>query len=151
VLRTRAPAYVRDDALLAIARGVRSNHRDQLECLGRLLTSPSDAGTVVAGFLARWSGALSLEDIALAAAQRYDVPLAAIYSDARTRTAADARRACYYLSRRLLGRPYAAIGRHFGRRGHTTVLDACRVLQNRPGPEVRSLLRELQKLDAARI
>jgi chromosomal replication initiation ATPase DnaA len=58
--------------------------------------------------------------------------------------AADARHACFYLARKLLGEPYARIGDHFGGRDHATVLQACRRIESEEGP-VRDRLRRLER------
>ncbi|HEX7901698.1 MAG TPA: helix-turn-helix domain-containing protein [Planctomycetota bacterium] len=120
-------------ALEVIAAEVRSSHKDQAQCAAKLLErgapTPSAARAVAAEFLSHWSQGLTYADIARAVAESFGVAMTAIYADERSRTAADARQACFYLSRKLLGRPYAAIGDHFGGRDHATVLHACHKLE----------------------
>ncbi len=120
-------------SLEAVAADVRSGHKDQFHCVSRMLelgaTTPGAARSAVAEFLNRWSRGLSYADIVRSVAETYGVAMTSIYSDERSRAAADARQACYYLSRKLLGRPYAAIGDHFGGRDHATVLHACQKLE----------------------
>lgn len=158
LLRSRSPSSVPDEPLRLLAERITSSPRDLLECLRSLLdseTAPSlsAADKAASEFLNRWSGGLSFEDIARAASEQFGVRLCDLYSDVRTRTAVEARHACFYLSRRLLGRPYEMIGRHFGDRGHATVLDACRALQRTRRSEVRTALKKLERrlTDAHRV
>jgi chromosomal replication initiator protein len=120
-----------------IARHVRSSHKDQLHCLVRVLEergpTPASARAVVSEFLNRWSGGLTLEDIVRAVAASFGVAVRQIHSGDRSRDATEARQACYYLARRLLGHPFAQIGEHFGGRDHTTVMEACRKIEAQNG------------------
>lgn len=146
VLAAAAPAVPRP-VLDYIAAHVRSSHADQLRCLSRVLRDgpPGLAGAraAVSEFLNRWSQGLTYGDIVRAAADCFGVPMTAIYADERSRAATDARRACYYLARKLLREPFAHIGEHFGGRDHATVLEACRRLERDPG----ELLLRLQRLE----
>ncbi len=143
-LRACAPPGTPPSALDVIARAVRSSHKDQLWCLARLLehASPTAAAAraLADGFLARWTPGPTCEEIARAAAERFGVSVGEIYAARGTRRAADARRACFFLARRILGKPFAEIGRHFGGRGHSTVLAACRTASRR-GPLRERILR----------
>jgi chromosomal replication initiator protein len=134
-------------SLEVIASEIRSSHKDQAHCAAKLLergpTTPSAARAVAAEFLSHWSRGLTYADIARAVAESFGVAMTAIYADERSRTAADARQACFYLSRKLLGRPYAAIGDHFGGRDHATVLHACHKLEDLRVDRVDRLARSL--------
>lgn len=132
-LRGLAPAAVPDPVLAYIATHVRSSHTDQRDCLRRLLAQPpytlASARSAVSEFLNQWSLGLGFEDIVRAAADDFGVTVTEIYSLGRSREAAEARQACFYLARKLLGRPFAQIGDHFGGRDHSTVHEACRKLE----------------------
>ena len=134
--------------LEVVAADVRSGHKDQMHCVARMVelgpSTPTAARAVVGEFLTRWSRGLTYADIAREVAGSFGVPLTAIYADERSRPAADARQACFYLARRLLGRPYAAIGEHFGGRDHATVLHACHKLDGDAG-EMRARLERLER------
>ncbi len=134
-------------ALEVVASDIRSGHKDQFHCVSRMLelgaSTPGAARSVVAEFLNRWSRGLSYADIVRSVAETYGVPMTSIYSDERSRAAADARQACYYLARKLLGRPYAAIGDHFGGRDHATVLHACQKLDTGRPERLERLERSL--------
>jgi chromosomal replication initiator protein len=144
-LRSVAPPGMPDAALLYIADHVRSSHTDQLSCLARFAEQPpwslASARSAVAEFLNHWSLGLSFEDIVRAAALDFGVSVSEIYSLGRSREAADARQACFYLARKLLGRPFAQIGDHFGGRDHSTIHEACRKLERTRGPARERLLR----------
>lgn len=150
ILRSGAPASVPDAVLEYIARNVPSGPRDQFQCLARLLEAgaptASAARAVVGEFLNQWSRGLSYEDIARAAAASFGVSVTDIYSERRTRAAAGARQACFYLARKLLRHPFARIGDHFGGRDHATVLQACRKAERHEGGVRDQLLRMEKEL-----
>jgi chromosomal replication initiator protein len=147
-LRSVAPAGAPDAALAYIADHVRSSHTDQLSCLARFVEQPpwslASARAAVSEFLNHWSLGLSYEDIVRAAAADFGVTVGEIYSLGRSREAAEARQACFYLARKLLGRPFAQIGDHFGGRDHSTVHEACRKLERQRGAP-RERLRRLEE------
>ena len=146
-LRAAAPPGIPDAVLAYIAVHVTSSHTDQLSCLARLVAQPpctlASARSAVLEFLNQWSLGLSFEDIVRAAAVDFGVTVGEIYSLGRTREAAEARQACFYLARKLLGRPFAQIGDHFGGRDHSTVHEACRKLERTRGA-ARERLRRLE-------
>lgn len=147
-LRAAAPAGIPEAVLAYIADHVHSSHTDQLSCLSRLLAQPpwtlASARAAVAEFLNQWSLGLGFEDIVRAAADDYGVTVGEIYSLGRSRDAAEARQACFYLARKLLGRPFAQIGDHFGGRDHSTVHEACRKLEKTRG-SARERLKRLEE------
>lgn len=148
VLRRAAPPGTPPAVLAAIARDVASSHSDQLECLSRILARPpvteASARAGVADFLSEWSFGLTYEDIVRAAAELFGVRATEIYAQDRSRGPAEARQACFYLARKLLGRPFAQIGGHFGGRDHSTVHEACRKLARARGV-TRERLRQLEE------
>lgn len=147
-LRSAAPAPVPDAVLEYVASQVRSSHADQLSCLGRILAQPpftlASARSAVSEFLNEWSLGLGFEDIVRATAADFGVTVSEIYSLGRSREAAEARQACFYLARKLLGRPFAQIGDHFGGRDHSTVHEACRKLERTRGA-ARERLKRLEE------
>jgi chromosomal replication initiator protein len=146
-LRACAPAGVPEPVLQYIAEHVRSSYADERACLSRVLAQPpatlASARSAVAEFLNQWSLGLCFEDIVRAAAADFGVSVSEIYSLGRSREAAEARQACFYLARKLLGRPFAQIGDHFGGRDHSTVHEACRKLEEARG-EAKERLRRLE-------
>jgi len=147
-LRTIASSSVPESVLDYIAAHVRSSHTDQMHCLSEVLRQPpftlASARSAVAEFLNQWSLGLCFEDIVRAAAADFGVTVTDIYSLERSRDAAEARQACFYLARKLMGRPFAQIGDHFGGRDHSTVHEACRKLASARG-EARERLRRLEE------
>ena len=147
-LRARAPREIPSPVLEYIAANVRSSHKDQMHCLGRLLEqgppTAAAARAVVSEFLNCWSRGLTYADLVRAVAESFDVSVRDIYAEGRSRAAADARQACFFLARRLFHDPFARIGAHIGGRDHATVLQACRKLGRRRG-SVRQRLRQLEK------
>jgi chromosomal replication initiator protein len=146
-LRAVAPSSVPSPLLEYIATQVRSSHSDQLACLARLLDQPpftlASVRSAVSEFLNHWSQGLTYESIVRAAAEDFGVTVTEIYSAGRSRDAAEARQACFYLARKLLHRPFAQIGEHFGGRDHSTVHEACRKLERKRGA-ARERLRRLE-------
>jgi chromosomal replication initiator protein len=59
-------------------------------------------------------------------ARHYGLPAAELKRPTRRKTVAEARALAMYLVRTVAGASYAAIGKSFGGRDHTTVLHACR-------------------------
>jgi len=147
-LRAADPVGMPDAVLAYIAAHVTSSHTDQLSCLARLAAQPpytlASARSAVSEFLNHWSLGLRFEDIVRAAADDFGVTVGEIYSLGRSREAADARQACFYLARKLMGRPFAQIGDHFGGRDHSTVHEACRKLERTRGP-ARERLKRLEE------
>lgn len=60
--------------------------------------------------------------------RHYGVPAAELKKSTRRKTVAAARALAMYMVRALASHSYAAIGKHFGGRDHTTVMHACRKL-----------------------
>jgi len=147
-LRAATPVRLPEPVLDYIAAHVRSSYTDQRACLLRVLAQPpftlASARSAVAEFLNQWSLGLCFEDIVRAAADDFGVTVTDIYSLGRSREAAEARQACFYLARKLLGRPFAQIGDHFGGRDHSTVHEACRKLEGIRG-EAKERLRRLEE------
>jgi chromosomal replication initiator protein len=147
-LRGCAPPDTPVGILEYVATHVRSNHKDQLHCLARILeqppSTPASARAAVAEFLNRWSRGLTYEDIVRAAAAGFSVRVSEIYSLGRSREAIEARQSCFYLARKLLRQPFARIGEHFGGRDHSTVHEACRKLERTRGA-ARDRLRRIEE------
>jgi chromosomal replication initiator protein len=152
-LRAQAPPGTPPAVLEIVAEHVQSSHKDQLWCLARILERPpasaAAARAVVGEFLNQWSSGLTYQDIVRAAAESFGVAVREIYDHSRTRAAAEARHACFYLARKLLGEPFARIGDHFGGRDHATVLEACRNLKGKRGRRGERVARVERKLAAA--
>ncbi|HXX95339.1 MAG TPA: helix-turn-helix domain-containing protein, partial [Planctomycetota bacterium] len=134
--------------LECLAEQIQTSHKDQLQVLSRILESPpvtlGAARSAISEFLNQWSQGLSYSDIVRITALSFGVRVSEIYAAGRSRVTADARHACFYLARKLLGEPYERIGDHFGGRDHATVLQACQRMERGRGP-LRDRLRRLER------
>ena len=65
---------------------------------------------------------LTVQDIALATAKRFQLKLEALVSASRSRTVVTARGVAIYLARTLLKTQYVELGRFFGNRDHSTIM-----------------------------
>ncbi len=90
----------------------------------------------------------AISRIQAAVAAYYGLRVQDLTGRRRTRHLARPRQVAMYLARRHTNYSYPAIGRCFGGRDHTTVLDACRVVerQARTDPEIA---RDLARLEVA--
>lgn len=64
-------------------------------------------------------------------ANSYEIPLAAMRSNSRVRDHAWPRQVAMYLCREMLGISLPKIGREFGHRDHTTVIQAIKAVKSR--------------------
>jgi len=67
-----------------------------------------------------------IAEIQHAVAQRFGVPMLEMVSERRAQRVARPRQVAMYLSREMTPYSLPAIGKHFGGRDHTTVMHACR-------------------------
>ncbi len=75
------------------------------------------------------AGKTSIEDIQRKTAEFYKLEVKDFHSPQRARRVARPRQVAMYLSRQLTSRSLPEIGRRFGGRDHTTVLHACRRIE----------------------
>jgi chromosomal replication initiator protein len=75
------------------------------------------------------AGKTSIEDIQKKTAEFYKLEVKDFLSAQRARRVARPRQVAMYLSRQLTSRSLPEIGRRFGKRDHTTVLHACRRIE----------------------
>ncbi len=90
--------------------------------------------------------AITLRDIALATARHYSLTLPTLRGDSRRKSVAAARGAAMWLARRLTDASLERIGAYFGGRDHTTVLHACRRIEEltTSDRETRRAVEEIQ-------
>lgn len=72
---------------------------------------------------------LSIGEIQRLVCVRYNLPTDSMFSRQRVRRIARPRQVAMYLSHRVAGRSLHLVGRHFGNRHHTTVLEAVRRIE----------------------
>jgi chromosomal replication initiator protein len=144
ILRKRARldalGEVPDDALVTIAGAVTSSVRTLEAALIRVVAYASLTGEEVTSDLARrvlerFRGyaerpASSIERIQHATAEEFGVSPDSLLASDRTPRVAFARQVAMYLARELTGESLPSIGRRFGNRNHSTVLHACRRVED---------------------
>jgi len=69
---------------------------------------------------------ITIENIIKMISQKFDVKVTDILSEKRDKEISKSRQIAMYLSRELTGLSFPVIGKHFGGKNHTTVLQACK-------------------------
>lgn len=89
---------------------------------------------------------ITIESIQKASAHFFEIPLDKLVGATRKQDVATARHVSMYLSKSLTGAPLKTIGSQFGNRDHSTVIHACRRVEDKisADPEFEHLVSELQ-------
>lgn len=124
-----------------IAQNVKSNIRELEGLLIRLLAYSSlmkvDIDIVLARKVLRETGlvekksVLSIEDIQKSVGEIYSVNLDSLVGKSRTKEVAEARMVAMYLAREYTNLSLKTIGIYFGGRDHSTVVHACKNIEER--------------------
>ena len=69
---------------------------------------------------------ITIENIIKLVGQKFDVKMSDIMSEKRDKEISKTRQIAMYVSRQLTGKSYPVIGKHFGGKNHTSVLQACK-------------------------
>ena len=85
------------------------------------------------------SSELTVEEIVRRVSETTKIKQKDIVGKRRTMEIAEARQISIYLCREILGTPLVSIGMHFGGRDHSTVLHACKVIENKTKKDQRLL------------
>ncbi len=118
-----------------IASSVKSNVRDILGILIHLEASWSLLGQdisidatkrVLKEVLNLEDSPLTIDNIIKFICNRFEVKISDIMSDKRDKEISKTRQIAMYVSRELTGLSFPVIGKHFGGKNHTTVLQACK-------------------------
>ena len=131
-----------DEVARYISEAVTSNVRELEGALTRLIAystfkqmRPSvelaQKTLVGMGRTQRKDQSVSIELIQKITAGHFGVPLESLVGPTRKQEVALARHVSMYLCKALTGKPLKAIGNHFGKRDHTTVIHACRNVDQR--------------------
>ncbi len=124
-------AHLEEDCIRFIAENITNNARELEGALNRVLVSAEFQkvrptvpyiGKVLGQIITANKKAITLETIAKASAEFYNVPEEELYKKGRKKEIALARQTAMYLARNELDVSLSAIGKHFGGRDHTTVL-----------------------------
>jgi chromosomal replication initiator protein len=131
---------VADEVLHFIADRIKSNIRKlegaliQVASYASLTKAPLTipvVETILAGSLdGEIERCISIDEIQRRVAEFFDIRVADMKSSRRPKTIAFPRQIAMYLSRDLTGCSLTEIGEAFGGRDHTTVLHACRKIEN---------------------
>ncbi len=85
---------------------------------------------VIKHFIAQMSDEVTVESISKLVAEHFEVPLEKLHSKTRKRSIVIARQLSMYLAKLMTNKSLKHIGNNLGGRDHTTVLYACRSVQN---------------------
>lgn len=147
-----------DENINLIASSVKKNVRDILGILIHLEASWSllnqdisleSTKRVLKEVLDIEENPITIENIIKLIAQKFDVKISDIMSEKRDKEISKTRQIAMYISRELTGSSYPVIGKHFGGKNHTTVLQACKKtkewMENDPeiNQTITTILRDL--------
>ena len=142
-----ANVYLPESAAFFLAKRIRSNVRELEGALKRVIANAHFTGEAISeafvqeslkDLLALQDKQVSIDNIQKTVANYYKIRVADILSKRRTRSVARPRQRAMALAKELTNHSYPEIGDAFGGRDHTTVLHACRKVQ-----ELRDLDREI--------
>jgi len=149
-----------DEVAVYLAQAVRSNVRELEGTLIRLAAKSSLTGKKVdmafvknelSAQIAHRTHTLSIEDIQRAVCQHFHLRTSDLTSKDRHKTVAFARHVAMYLCKQRLKCSFPELGRAFGGRDHTTVMSACRKIENQreDNPDVRAHIEAIERKLAA--
>jgi chromosomal replication initiator protein len=145
-----------DEVATYLAANIKSNVRE-LEGLLRRVHAFAElqnqqittefARETLKNFLSQAAHSLTVEAVQKEVASYFGVKLADLKSPRRHQTIARPRQIAMYLARKLCKSSYPELGQKFGGKDHTTVLSACRKIEQLIGsdPKVRHSVEELER------
>jgi chromosomal replication initiator protein len=145
-----------DDVAVYLATNIKSNVR---ELEGLLLRVAAFAGLqeqpitiefakeTLKNFLTQASHSLTVEAVQKEVANYFNVKLTDLKSPKRHQAIARPRQIAMYLARKLCKASYPELGQRFGGKDHTTVLSACRKIEQlvQTDPKTRHTVEELER------
>lgn len=145
-----------DDVAIYLATNIKSNVR---ELEGLLIRVAAFAGLqeqsitiefakeTLKNFLTQAAHSLTIEAVQKEVANYFNVKLADMKSQKRHQAIARPRQIAMYLARKLCKASYPELGQKFGGKDHTTVLSACRKIEQLVGsdPKTRHTVEELER------
>ncbi len=129
---------INDDILAYIANEFKSNIRDMLGVLNRVIASSrmqnkspslSDVKVILKDLFSNVQSVLSIEDIQKTIVSYYNISMSDFMSPRRSRHIARPRQIAMYLSKKLTTKSLPEIGRKFTGRDHTTVIHAIKKVE----------------------
>lgn len=130
--------YLDDDVAFFIAKQIRSNVRELEGALKKVIAYSRFTGHCISLELAKealkdllqvQNRQISIENIQKTVADYYKIKVAEMYSKKRTRNVARPRQVAMSLAKELTHLSFPEIGDAFGGRDHTTVMHACRKIE----------------------
>jgi len=145
------------DVAMLIASTVRSNVRELEGTLIRLGAQAKLMGTRLTLDFARTMlkrmnldtrRQVGVQEILRATASHFDITVSDIKGPRRTRAISEPRQIAMYLSRKHTNHSYPELGRRFGGKDHTTVLAACKKLEDLVATGDNDFARSIQELES---
>ena len=121
-----------------ISHRIISNVREMEGALNRLVAHATLVGTaitvetaqlVLQDLLKSSNKKITIEEIQKKVAEHFNIRITDMHSPRRSRSVARPRQIAMYLAKSITSRSLPEIGRKFGGRDHTTVLHACRKIE----------------------
>lgn len=134
----QAAVTLPDEVAFLIGKRIRSNVRELEGALRRVIANAHFTGQAITldfakealkDLIALQDRLINVENIQRTVAEYYKIRVADLLSAKRTRSVTRPRQAAMALSKELTNHSLPEIGRYFGGRDHTTVLHACRKVQ----------------------
>jgi chromosomal replication initiator protein len=145
-----------DEVAMFLATNIKSNVRELEGLLLRVAAFASlqeqpitieFARETLKNFLTQAAHSLTVEAVQKEVASYFNVKLADLKSPKRHQAIARPRQIAMYLARKLCKASYPELGQRFGGKDHTTVLSACRKIDQlvQTDPKTRHLVEELER------
>ena len=153
----RVAVYIPSDAAFFIAERVRSNVRELEGALRRVIANARFAGRPISidqvksalrDLIAIQARQVGIDNIQKTVADYYKLRMSDLLSKKRNRSLARPRQVAMALSKELTNHSLPEIGDAFGGRDHTTVLHACRKVEElrEMNPEIKDDYRNLRRI-----
>ncbi len=137
---------VPEDVSMFLANNIRSNIRELEGSLIRLGAYASLTGrqvtlelarVVLRDIIAEKERVIGLDEIIKLVADHFQIKISEIKSKKRTRNLVQPRQVAMYLCRTVAGASFPEVGKAFGGKDHTTVLHACRQVEERRANDIK--------------
>ena len=153
----REAVYIPSDAAFFISERVRSNVRELEGALRRVIANARFAGRPISidqvksalrDLIAIQARQVGIDNIQKTVADYYKLRMSDLLSKKRNRSLARPRQVAMALSKELTNHSLPEIGDAFGGRDHTTVLHACRTVEEmrEMNPEIKDDYRNLRRI-----
>ncbi len=157
ILKSKAIGYnaeISDEIVTFLAQNITSNIRELEGALNRIIAratlvkseiSLDNAKSWLSDLLKIKDKQVTIEEIQEKTAAKYGIKLSEILSSSRSKNIARARQIAMFIAKNLTTKSLVDIGKMFGGKDHTTVIHACRRVEEMVATD-ESLAREIQVL-----